>query len=107
MGYQFDFDWGESWIVTENDFEWDREYWYKVLARHIHFFREKVKEQKSLDLITTVQVYRISQVCRDRDYMGLVYRDSDYMGLVSVSDHYVHVIMNDPRVELCWLVEEL
>ena len=91
MGYQFDFDWGESWIVTENDYEWDREYWYKVLARHIHFFREKVKEQKILDLITTVHVYR----------------DHDYMGLVSVSENYVHVIMNDPRDELCWLVEEL
>ena len=91
MGYQFDFDWGESWIVTENDFEWSREYWYKVLARHIHFFREKVKEQKKLDLITVVQVYH----------------DREYMGLVSVSDHYVHIIMNDPRVELCWLVDEL
>ena len=91
MGYQFDFDWGESWIVTENDFEWDREYWYKVLARHIHFFREKVKEQKPVDLITGVTV------CHD----------GDYMGIVTVSDHYVHVIMNDPRVELCWLVDEL
>ena len=91
MGYQFDFDWGESWTVKENDFEWDPEYWYKVLARHIQFFREKVKEQKSLDLITPVYVYR----------------DHDYIGIVSVSDHYVHIIMNDSREELCWLVEEL
>ena len=91
MGYQFDFDWGESWIVTENDFEWDRGYWCKVLARHIHFFREKVKEQKSVEMITCVQINH----------------DSDYIGLVSVSDNYVHIILNGPSIELCWRVDEL
>ena len=91
MIYTFEFDWGESWIVTENDFEWDREYWYKVLARHIHFFREKVREVKPVDLITSV----------------VVWHNDFYKGIVSVSDNYVHVIMKDPEEESCWLVSEL
>ena len=91
MGYQFEFDWGESWIVTEKDFEWDREYWYKVLARHIYFFREKVREVKTVDLITSV----------------VVWHNDFYKGIVSVSDNYVHVIMKDPEEENCWLVSEL
>lgn len=91
MGYQFDFDWGESWIVTENDFEWDRDYWYKVLARHIHFFREKVREVKPVELTTSV----------------MVIRKGEYKGIVSVSDNYVHVIMHDPDYDYCWRVEEL
>ena len=91
MGYQFEFDWGESWIVTEKDFEWDREYWYKVLARHIHFFREKVREVKTVDLITSV----------------VVWHNDLYKCIVSVSDNYVHVIMKDPEEENCWLVSEL
>ena len=91
MGYQFEFDWGESWIVTEKDFEWDREYWYKVLARHIHFFREKVREVKNVDLITSV----------------VVWHNDLYKGIVSVSDNYVHIIMKDPEEENCWLVSEL
>ena len=98
MGYKFEFDWGESWFVTENDFEWDREYWCKVIARHIHFFREKEREVKSLDLITT----------------AMVFYNEEYKGLVSVSDNYVHVIMKDPEhegclmsQESCWMVDEL
>lgn len=91
MGYQFDFDWGESWIVTEKDFEWDREYWWKVLARHIHFFREKVREVKPVALITSV----------------VVWHNDLYKGIVSVSDNYVHIIMKDPEEESCWLVSEL
>lgn len=88
MDYQFDFDWGESWNVTENDFDWDRDYWYKVLARHIHFFRVKVREVKPLDLITSV----------------MVIQKGEYKGIVSVSDNYVHVIMKDPEQERCWMV---
>lgn len=91
MGYGFDFEWGESWTVSEKDFEWDREYWYKVLARHIHFFREKVKVAKPVDLITSVSVYH----------------NGTYIGMVGVSDLFVHVIMNDPHEEICMRVDEL
>lgn len=90
MIYTFAFDWGETWTVTEDDFNWDVEYWCKVMARHIHFFRVKVAEVKPVSLITTVE---LSGGC-------------EYFGLVSVSDNYVHVILHG-NVEYCWRVEEL
>ena len=91
MGYRFEFEWGESWTVSETDFDWNREYWYKVLARHIHFFREKVKEVKHVDMVTGVTVFH----------------NETYIGIVGVSDNYVHVFMNDPHEEICMRVDEL
>ena len=89
MNYTFSFDWGETWTVTEDDFNWNVEYWCKVLARHIHLFRVKIKEIKPVDIITFVSI-----CCGD-----------DYKGLVSVSDNYVHVVLD--KAETCWRVEEL
>ena len=93
MGYKFDFEWGESWIVEETDFIWDREYWYKVIARHIMFFREKTENES---LIT---------VCA-------IDHDGDYIGLVSVSSNYVHVIGHENELKrseqvCCWMVDEI
>lgn len=88
--YRFDFDWGESWNVAEHDFNWSIEYWCKVLARHIHFFRVKIAEVKQVELITTVEIS-----C-----------NAVYLGIVSVSDHYVHVILRS-NIEYCWRIEEL
>lgn len=90
MNYTFEFEWGETWTVTEIDFNWDVEYWCKVLARHIYFFRVKVAEIKSVTLITT----------------GMISSNNKYVGLVSVSDNYVHVILHG-NVEYCWRVEEV
>lgn len=91
MVYKFDFEWGESWIVTESDFEWDRYYWFKVLGRHIHFFREKVKDVKKLDVIT----------------MCYIYRGDDYVGAVSVSDNYLHIFFHVPEVQDCMRLDEI
>lgn len=90
MGYLFNFEWGESWVVSDENFEWSEEYWLKVLARHIHFFREKVRDVKPVSLITSVEIWR----------------DEDYIGLLSVSDNYVHAIMNGED-KASWRVEEL
>lgn len=90
MIYTFAFEWGETWTVAEDDFNWNVEYWCEVLARHIHFFRENNVEVKQDNLLTIVQIS-----------MG-----SDYFGIVSVSDSYVHVILNG-EVEYTWRVEEL
>lgn len=88
--YRFDFDWGESWNVAEKDFNWDVEYWCKVMARHIHFFRVKIAEVKPTELITTVEI----------SYNAV------YFGIVSVSDNFVHVVLRN-NVEYSWRVEEL
>lgn len=90
MNYTFDFEWGETWTVTEIDFNWDVEYWCKVLARHIHFFRVKIAEIKPVTLITTC----------------MISHNNKYVGLVSVSDNYVHVLLYGDT-EYCWRVEEL
>ena len=90
MIYTFAFDWGETWTVAEDDFTWNVEYWCKVLARHIHFFRVNVAEVKPVNLITTVELSR----------------GNEYFGLVSVSDNYAHVLLNG-NVEYCWMVNEL
>lgn len=90
MIYTFAFEWGETWTVTEDDFNWDVEYWCKVMARHIHFFRINMKSVNHDELITTVMIN-----C-----------NNDYVGLVSVSDNYVHVILHG-NIEYCWRVEEL
>lgn len=90
MIYTFAFDWGETWTVEEDDFTWNVEYWCKVLARHIHFFRVKIAEVKSVELITTVEISRANK----------------YVGIVSVSDNYVHVIV-DGYPDFCWRIEEL
>ena len=88
MGYKFDFEWGESWIVEEKDFDWDRDYWFRVLARHIVFYREKTARK---NLIT---------------YVGID-MDGDYMGIVAVSDNYVHIILHEPEMQLCLRCDEL
>lgn len=88
MDYQFIFEWGENWTVTEDNFLWDSVYWFKVLARHIVYYRKNVE---CTDLITTAYIY-----------IG-----KDYHGIVSVSDNYVHVIVSDPDTEICWMVNEL
>lgn len=90
MIYTFSFEWGETWTVSEDDFNWDVEYWCKVLARHIHFFRVNVAEVKPVNLITTADISL----------------DGQYVGLVSVSDNYVHVILHGD-CEYCWMVKEL
>lgn len=90
MIYTFAFEWGETWTVTEDDFNWDIEYWCKVMARHIHFFRINMKSVNHEELITTVMI-----TC-----------NNDYVGLVSVSDNYVHVILHG-NVEYCWRIEEV
>lgn len=88
MKYQFVFEWGEEWQVSEDDFLWDAMYWFKVLARHIDYYRKNVNCK---DLITTVYIYI----------------DKNYHGILSVSDNYVHVILSDPHVEECLRVDEL
>ena len=91
MVYKFDFEWGESWCVSESDFEWDRDYWFKVLGRHIHFFREKVKAVKQLDVITACYIYR----------------GEDYIGSVSASDNYLYIIVHEPEVQDCMRLDEI
>lgn len=88
--YRFDFDWGECWYVSEVDFNWDVEYWCKVLARHIHFFRVKIADVKPVEIITTVEISK----------EGL------YVGLLSVSDNFVHVMLHG-KADYSWRVEEL
>lgn len=90
MFYTFEYEWGETWTVAEDDYDWDAEYWCKVAARHIHFFRVNVAKAKPVNLITTVMI-----TC-----------GNEYIGLVSVSDNYVHVILHGD-VEYCWMVKEL
>ena len=91
MVYKFDFEWGESWIVFESDFEWDSRYWFKVLGRHIQFFREKVKAVKQLEVIT---------VC-------YIYRGEDYIGTVSVSDNYLHIVVHVPEIQDSMRLDEI
>lgn len=88
MDYQFVFEWGENWTVTEDNFLWDGIYWFKVMARHIAYYRQNMK---CTDLITTAYIY-----------IG-----KDYHGIVSVSDNYVHIITRDPDNEICLRVDEL
>ena len=88
MDYQFIFEWGENWTVTEDNFLWDAIYWFKVLARHIDYYR---KNTKCKDLITTAYIY-----------VG-----KDYHGIISVSDNYVHVIYDYFDYKICWRVDEL
>ena len=88
MGYQFIFEWGENWTVTEDNFLWDGMYWFEVIARHIDYYRKNVN---CSDLITTADIYI----------------DKEYCGMVSVSDTYVHIITHEPDNEICLRVDEL
>ena len=90
MIYLFHFEWGECWTVTEEDFTWDVEYWCKVVARHIYFYRVNIAKVKPDNLMNTVELSR----------------GGEYFGLVSVSDNYVHVIL-DGEGKYCWRIEEL
>lgn len=87
MNYTFNFEWGEIWTVTEEDFNWDVEYWCKVLARQILHYRNVSKSDK---LITTV----------------MIFSSDEYVGVVSGSDNFVNVILHG-RPEYCWRVDEL
>ena len=90
--YCFEFDWGETWIVRNHDLEWNREYWWKVVANHIHYFREKIRLVKVPSILTSVSIYL---------------ENSNYIGMISVSDNYVHGIINDEPNEFCWRVEDI
>ena len=79
--YILNYEWGESWEITADNFDWDRDYWYSVIARNIQYYREHTT--KVVQLITYCAISRI------------VDGDDTYIGMVSVGEHSGYVIVHD------------
>lgn len=79
--YILNYEWGESWEITADNFDWDRDYWYSVIARNIEYYREHTTN--SVELITYCTISRI------------VEGEDTYIGMVSVGDCLGYVIIHD------------
>ena len=84
--YILTYEWGESWEITAENFNWDRDYWYSVIARNIHYYRTHTTN--FVDIITYCTVDRI------------VDGDISYMGMICVGKHSGYVILHDGDNEI-------
>lgn len=76
--YQFKYEWGETWEVTVDNFDWDNEYWFRIIARNIEYYRSHTTN--TLEVITCCGLYRV------------VEDDCEYVGMISAGDHGAYLI---------------
>lgn len=77
--YQFEYEWGESWEVSADNFDWDNDYWFRIIARNIEYYRSHTTNK--LEVISYCALYLV-----DED-------DPEYIGMISVGDHGAYLII--------------
>lgn len=84
--YRFEYDWGESWEIMGDNFDWDNDYWFRIIARNIDYYRSHTTN--TLEVITCCGLYRV------------VEDDCEYVGMVSVGEHGAHLIFRGDDGEI-------
>ena len=84
--YKLNYEWGEIWDVTEDNFNWDRDYWYSVIARNIQYYRDHTTN--FVDIITYCAIYRVTD------------GEETYLGMICVGKHGGYVILHTADGEI-------
>ena len=85
-GYILRYEWGETWEVTDDNFDWDRDYWYSVIARNIQYYRDHTTN--FVDIVTYCTIDRVTD------------GEEHYYGMISVGKISGYVILHTADGEI-------